>query len=198
MIRKASKLAVAAAAALCLPAAAQAGTQTTTSTATFNVVQQCAVTGARVEIGTYLTSQTWGDLGADIGYAPAAGGFVKGARGNQYANFGSILCTSGTPYTIKIIGTGSGNNYINFQMNGKTYFLSPWASKIGNNTVPEASTTFATMGRNLATMTFGSSGTGLQQPILGSVIFMQTAGIGLSDPLQAGQYVDPLTYTLTF
>ena len=52
MIRKASKLALAAAAALCLPAAAQAGTSTDTKTASFTVLNQCSITGANIDLGT--------------------------------------------------------------------------------------------------------------------------------------------------
>lgn len=199
MIPKASKLALAAAtAALCLPAAAQAGTETTTSTASFNVVQQCAVTGAIVNIGTYLTSQTWLDLANETGYRVATGGqVVKGSRGTQWANYGSILCTSGTAYTIKM--TGNVQGWITFNMNNKTYYLFPWANKIGNSTVPDGAPLIYTGGgKNLGSMTFGSTGTGVQQPILGSVIFQQTADVSFNDPLKAGQYVDPLTYTLTF
>lgn len=198
MIRKASKLALAAAtAALCLPAAAQAGTETTTSTASFNVVQQCAVTGATVVVGTYLTSQTWLDLGKDVGYKTATGTFVAGTKGNQYANYGSVLCTSGTYFTIKI--TGKNSPFISFDMNNKTYILSAWASKIGNVAIPDgAPLAYPGAGKNLGSSTFGTNGTGVPQPILGSVIFTETALVSLSDPLLAGQYVDPLTYTLTF
>ncbi|MGE8141405.1 hypothetical protein ACQKOE_05465 [Novosphingobium sp. NPDC080210] len=197
MIHKASKLALAAAAALCLPAAAQAGTSTTTSTASFNVVQQCAVTGATVVVGTYIAGQTWLDLGKDIGYTTAPGAFTKGTKGNQYANFGSILCTNGTLYTINIKGSG-GLGYINFNMNNKTYVLAPFVSKIGNFTISDASASYPTMGNNVANNSIGSIGTGLQQPILGSVIFMQTVDTFFTDTLPAGKYVDPLTYTLTF
>ena len=36
------------------------------------------------------------------------------------------------------------------------------------------------------------------QAVLNVIIFTETALVSLSDPLLAGQYVDPLTYTLTF
>ena len=197
MIRQASKLTLAAAAALALPTTAQAGTETTTSTASFNVVQQCAVTGATVNIGTYIAGQTWLDLGKETGYGPSGVPFVPGTRGKQWANFGSILCTPGTYFTIRL--SGNVNGCITFIMNNKTYYLSAWANKIGTVTVPDGvPSVYPGGGKNMGSMTFGTNGTGVAQPILGSVILQESAGSRFSDPLLAGQYVDPLTYTLTF
>jgi len=50
-----------------LPGAAQAGTATDTKTAAFDVINQCSVTGATINLGTYRTNQTWGDVAAVLG-----------------------------------------------------------------------------------------------------------------------------------
>lgn len=198
MIRRVSRLALAAAAALALPAAAQAGTATTTSTASFNVAQQCAVTGATIVVGTYTTNQTWMDIAKEIGYEPHTyGTLIKGTRGTQYVNYGSILCSSGTPYTIAIRGNYLG--YVSFVMNGKRYHLAPWVKKIGNEIIPDyVPSVYPGLGMDPATMPVSATGTGVQQPIVGSFMYIQDPTVSLSDPLLPGKYVDPLTYTLTF
>lgn len=57
MIKNVSKVAIVAAALVALPGIAQAGTATATATgtATLTVINQCTVTGANVNLGSYMT-----------------------------------------------------------------------------------------------------------------------------------------------
>lgn len=75
MIKNVSKVAIVAAALVALPGMAQAGTATATGTATLTVINQCTVTGATVNLGSYTTSNTWANVGIDADDSPTDGMF---------------------------------------------------------------------------------------------------------------------------
>ena len=190
-----------AAAALAFPAAAQAGTSTTTSTASFAVADQCTVTGATVNLGTFRADQTWGDVGNAVG-ANRDGVPLNRNAGTAYLTFGSVTCSAGLPYTLVVRGdwldVGS-----RFFVNGEVAFFTPFVKKLGSADVPDSrSTPYNGMGTQFGTNIAGV-GTGTPQAIVGSMIaeFSQIPNSGAvqATPLgQSGQHATPFTYTLTF
>ena len=84
-----------AAALLATPGLAHAGTSTATGSASMNVLNQCSVTGANVNLGTFTTNNTWADVGSQLGYWGEAM-YSYGSQGASYANFGSVTCDAGT------------------------------------------------------------------------------------------------------
>lgn len=101
-----SSKSLAAAGALCLaslPGIALAGTATSTGTVTFDVVDQCTVTGATINLGTYNSSSTIADLAADLGDWQSS--YTPGIRGQAYLNCGTVNCSSAVLYTLSIKGT---------------------------------------------------------------------------------------------
>jgi len=198
MKRKIALSALATAAALSLPAAAQAGASTTTSTASFNVVQQCAISGKIVDLGTYTVAQTWLDVALDLGYQPDTGGFVAGQKGNLYADYGSVLCTNGTPYSL-VVQASSGRGVARFTLAGKTTEMYMFIKQIGNSTLPDATAYWPNLGQGSASVgSIGTTGTGSAQVIKGSFMVMQSDASHFLQRMVAGRHVDPLTYTLTF
>ena len=125
MIHKASKLALAAAAALCLPAAAQAGTSTDTKAANFTVLNQCSITGANIDLGTFTAQQTWGDLGASIGHLNlGTNAYTPGSRGGASMKLGSVNCDWDVLYTLYIQGSSNdpqANKAIQLTVGGKPH-----------------------------------------------------------------------------
>jgi len=110
MIKHVSKFALAATALVALPGAAQAGTSTDTGAASMTVINQCSVTGANVNLGTYTTNQTWDDIGKVLGRNYGDTGYSPGTLGQEYVNFGSVTCDTATPYTLYINGSFLGQS----------------------------------------------------------------------------------------
>lgn len=205
MIHKASKLALAAAAALWLPAAAQAGATTANAQASFNVDRQCSVSGATLDLGSYRTFNNWQDVANVLGYFSSV--YIAGSKGSQYLNYGSINCTSGTPWAVRIIGTNGG-----LSSNGVTYYMttpsgtkfirmSMWVKKVGNIVYPDVLPSHNGLGDSPQTANrIVGTGTGVNQNIIGSVAlgFGGTGSVLATDSLTQGRYVDNLEYTLTF
>jgi hypothetical protein len=117
-------------AALCLPAAAQAGTSTTTSTASFAVADQCTVTGATVNLGTFRADQTWGDVGNAVG-ANRDGLVLNRNAGVAYLTFGSVTCSNGVPYTLVARGNKFSGMNMTFTVNGYEARFSPFIKTLG-------------------------------------------------------------------
>ncbi|MGE8141406.1 hypothetical protein ACQKOE_05470 [Novosphingobium sp. NPDC080210] len=203
MISKASKLTLAAAAALCLPAAAQAGTSTDTKTASFTVVNQCSITGATIDLGTYTTQQTWGDLAATIGHLNIAGSvYTAGSRGEALMKIGSITCDNNVPYGFDIRGSSNdiqADKAIELTINGKTGRILIYAKKLGAAVISDEF--IPGRGASLGWDFFYGSGTGSAQDIQGSVLLYSTDSTTaqLSDKFGTpGTYADTLTYVLNF
>jgi len=204
MKRKIALSALATAAALCLPAAAQAGTSTTTSTASFAVADQCTVTGATVNLGTFRADQTWGDVGNAVG-ANRDGLVLNRNAGVAYLTFGSVTCSNGVPYTLVARGNKFSGMNMTFTVNGYEARFSPFIKTLGGVVVPDSRTgTYAQHGRLFGDNISGV-GTGVAQPMVGSMIaeFTQTVNPGNAaqqdTPLGvAGQHVSPIDFTLTF
>ena len=203
MIRHASKLALAAAAALCLPAAAQAGTSTTTSTANFAVVNQCSVSGANIDLGTYTTQQTWGDLAATIGHLNITGNvYTAGSRGDALMKIGSVTCDNNVLYGFNILGSsndGEAANAIELTINGKTGRILIYAKKLGTDVLSDE--LIPGRGASLGWDQVYGFGTGSTQDIQGSVLLYSTNNTTaqLTDKFGTpGTYVDTLTYILNF
>lgn len=204
MIHKASKLALAAAAALCLPAAAQAGATTANAQASFNVDTQCSLRGATLELGSYRTFNNWQDVANSLGYFSSV--YIAGPKGSEYLNYGSINCTSGTPWGLTIIGKNGGlSNYgITYYMTkpfGKFIRMSLWVKRVGNIVYSDALPSHNGLGGSPQTANrIVGTGTGVNQDIIGSVAvgFGGTDSVLPTDSLTQGRYIDNLEYTLTF
>lgn len=208
MIHKASKLALVAAVALCLPAAAQAGTSTTTSTANFQVLNQCSITGATLDLGTFTTQNTWGDVAAATGRVDTSLNLTQGSRGLSYLNMGTLTCDLNTLYDVNITGSSTGSGYSNgavkLAIGGKTGKFLLFVNKIGNMVVTDEAPTAPGAGTSIGWWGLGYfNASGVPQPIVGSAALI--TGLGepgeaqLTDKLNvAGSYSDTLTYTLNF
>ncbi|MFM2300698.1 MAG: hypothetical protein RLZZ84_434 [Pseudomonadota bacterium] len=207
MLTSIGKHAAAALALAALPGVAHAGTATATGSASFGVGSQCSVTGASVNLGSFLTTDTWGTVGAALGQFSST--FTAGSRGTEYLNFGSVTCDTGVPYTLGISGTAasptfpSGTGGINLTVNGKTMILVHSVKKLGANTIGDSNFALPGIGRQLISgVTVSGTGTGAAQAVLGNAFlgasFSGTSAL-LTDALTiTGAYTDTLTYTLTF
>ena len=204
MFKKLNKIAlVAAAAVFALPGVANAGTATATGTASLTVVNQCSVTGATVNLGTFLASSTWASVAAELGHNKGGGVIVTGTRGTEYLTWGSVTCDNGMAYTLSIAGTsGRLGGAIKMIVGGKEAVLTPHVKKIG----AIVQTDDAWSGTGFGAFVGGSgrppatgTGTGTAQAIVGAVQFHQSTSIAtLTDALTVGVYSDTLTYTLNF
>lgn len=194
-----TKIALAAGVIAALPSAAQAGTSTATGTATLTVMNQCTVTGSTLNLGTYTTTQTWGDVAATTGYIDLYGHFQVGTRGLEYLNFGSVTCDAGVPYTLTIMGS---NRNIQMTHNGKNSTFVPLIKKLGGVSVADNDPDFIGAGANVANDVLSGTGTGGAQALLGSVALysiLNSTTAYLTDQFGvAGVSTDTLTYTLTF
>lgn len=194
---------------IALPSLAHAGTSTTNGTATFNVTSQCSVTGATVNLGTYRSDQTWWDLPGHLGwylagYQPGLSGqgINPGSRGFEYANFGSVTCGAGTPYSLIIKGTGT-QNRARLNVNGKVAAFLPAIKRLGGVVVPDnLAPNYAGSGHQMAFGPLSGVGTGATQALIGNIVIDFAASestVLVSDKMGApGTFTDPLTYTLTF
>lgn len=202
MFKNVSKLAIAAAAIVALPGVAQAGTATATGTAVLNVINQCTVTGATVNLGTYTAAQTWSQVGAALGSFNGTA-YTAGSQGQEYLNFGSVTCDNGTPYTLTIKGTATGvPGAIKITHNGKTATFLPGIKKLAGNTVADTAANLGGTGAQVGTAQLAGTGTGAAQTLFGNVTlsFSATGTTALpTDALGvAGSASDTLTYTLNF
>lgn len=193
------------------PGIANAGTSTATGSANFNVVNQCSISGATVNLGTYTANNTVADVGADLGQYGEDDQFRIGNRGTDYATWGSVTCDAGTPYTLTILGSNPdsyGFGTIQFKWKNaaaqdNALMLHVLVKKIGNNVVPDSFAPWAGGGAivNLAHLLGPAAGvgTGSPQEIRGSAIYDWSSSLGpSSEPLVPGTYTDTLTYTLNF
>lgn len=197
-----TKLALASA-LIALPGVAHAGTSTASGTATLTVINQCSVTGATVNLGTFTATNTWANIAAVLGRSDSAANYTAGSAGQEYLNFGSITCDSGAPYTLTIKGTATGAaGAIKLTHNGKVATFMPGIKKLGGTTVADSNATFAGAGNQVWQTGLAGTGTGSAQSLLGNVTlsFSATGTTALAtDTLGvAGTATDTLTYTLTF
>lgn len=201
MFKNITKFAVAAAAVVALPGMAQAGTATASGTASMNVTNQCSVTGGNVDLGTYKPSLTWSHVLEQNSGWNAYGTFWLGSRGLEYANFGSVTCGNGVPYTLTIWGTSAGAKVIRLVVAGKTAYLAPFIKKVGATTAPDTGFAPGAGSAVYSANSLSATGTGAQQVLLGSTLLDLSPSLGLlgTDQLSvSGTYTDTLTYTLNF
>lgn len=196
MLRNGS-IAALAAAFIALPGTAHAATATATGTAALSVINQCEVTGATVNLGTYKTTDTWGTVAAALGSFTGID-FTAGSLGHLYLNYGSVTCDAGIPYTLKVEGTGA-DGMLGITVNGKRAVLEPHVKQLGQVTLPDQFFDGAGPVLNAGRPHVGD---GVPQAILGSALIWTDHGTAtalLTDTLGvAGTYTDALTYTLDF
>lgn len=186
-----------------LPGAANAATLTTTTIVTLNVTDQCSLTGADVNLGTYSVNQKWSDVAALLGSYSAASGFIPGSLGFDYLNLGSVTCVNNVPYTLKISGSGATNERLQIVIGGKVAAFSIYVKKLGGVTVADNNAAVAPGAGTLVNIGgVTGTGTGVKQDVLGNVVQMVGSAnttAALTDVLGvAGTYTDTLKYTLTF
>lgn len=198
-----SKLAIAAAAVVALPGMAQAGTATASGASTLTVTNQCSIAGANVNLGTFTTNDTWAAVAALNGEL-AGSVYIAGSRGNQYANFGTITCDNGIPYTFTISGTsGYMQGDVRMPYNGGGMEMSTAIKKIGSTTMADTFATMSgagTLGWPGAFPAAAATGTGAPQAVLGGIyLYSGNGGFPFSSKLSAtGTFSGTLTYTLNF
>lgn len=186
-----------------LPGVAHAGTSTATGTATLTVINECTVTGATVNLGTFTSANTWGDIAAALGRSDSGSDYTAGSNGQEYLNFGSITCDSGAPYTLTIKGTATGDaGAIKLTHNGKAATFMPGIKKLGGNLVADSNATFAGAGVQVWQTPVAGTGTGTAQALLGNVTLSfagaDTTALATDTLGAAGTASDTLTYTLNF
>lgn len=202
MIKKVSKIVLVAGALFALPGIAQAGTATATGTATLTVINQCTVTGANVDLGTYMSGSTWSIVGTALGSYDGTT-FTASAQGAEYLDFGSVTCDAGAPYTLSIKGTATDTpGAIKLTQGGKVATFLPGIKSIGGVRVADASGTLVGTGAQVWANPVSGTGTGSPQSLRGNVTlsFVATGTTALpTDTLgAAGTVSDTLTYTLNF
>ncbi|MEN9683174.1 MAG: hypothetical protein RLZZ427_925 [Pseudomonadota bacterium] len=186
-----------------LPAAAHAaGSSSGSGTAALTVGDRCEISGNTVDFGTFLTTQTWGDVARQLGQWDGQSSYIQGTRGGEYLDFGSITCPALTDYTLNFVGD-QGNLGAAFAMNGKLAQFRFSVKSIGG--VPLADSPFASVyfpgaGRLVGNDLIPGTGTGAPQRIRGAAHYLNYAitTTSLTDPLTQGTYSHPLTYYLTF
>lgn len=196
-----AKFALAAGALVALPGMAQAGTSTASGTASINVLNQCSVAGATVNLGTYSANQTWGDVGAALGKLDLMYNFNPGSLGSEYLNFGSVTCDAGTPYTLTIDGS-YGYGAIVLQHNGKRGRFWMAVKKLGNTVMADNWNSGG--GHVFQGDVLNGVGTGSAQSLVGNVFMHNTSTVFWDAPDDsdtlgvAGVSTDTLNYTLNF
>jgi hypothetical protein len=193
--------------AAALPGIAHAAeTSNGSGTAVLAVNAQCVVEGANVDLGTFTTTQTWGDVAAVLGRDPGLGDFIPGSRGTDYLNLGSITCTDGVQYELGISGSGSGDPLANevqggikLVINGTSRFFELGIKRIGTQVLRDAYDNQPGFGYTLIEgNTAPGIGTGVPQELRGSAV-LNTYLSSPTEPIgQAGTFSDSLVYTLTF
>lgn len=203
MARYFSKLALAATALAAIPGAAHAGTSTDNKTASFSVINQCTVTGANVNIGTFRVSDTWANVMAAHSYFDAATGtFVTGSNGLEAVNFGSVTCDNDTPYLLFVYGDSRPNYALDLAVNGKTMNIFPMLTKVGGTVVPD--TYWVDPGMGLpGGEGYDGVGNGTSQALQGYLLFYPQLDPGANatptDQMGAtGTYADTISYELRF
>ncbi|MEN9683173.1 MAG: hypothetical protein RLZZ427_924 [Pseudomonadota bacterium] len=208
LLSKFSTTAAAAALALAaLPQAAHAaGSSAGSGAAALTVEGECSLKGATVDLGTYTTNQTWGDVGAILGLADQASdtSYRVGALGTQYLELGTFYCPDTQFSGFNVVGSGVVTNtqgVVPIVMNGKLMNIVLFVKKVGQTTVEGFQIPFfAGAGVVMQPGIYAySNSDGSPQKVLGSAL-VHTRGstAALTDKLTAGTYTDKLTYTLLF
>lgn len=190
--------------AFCAAPVVHAGTAEITTNATFQVIDVCSVQGRTVYLGTYSTQQTWGDVGRDLGYYDGINsyfdgvyqlaGFNPGGKGYDYAEWGSVLCTKGVPYTLTMAGTAG--SYIRFPGNGYDVLFMPMVKSVNGQVLSDSSAQWPGQGRAVNLSGVNIDGTGDEQVFRGGAYMFHYADLG--ERLTPGVKVDTLTYNLNF
>lgn len=184
-----------------VPVTAQAGTTTAVSNVAVELAAQCTVTGATVNMGTYRSTQTWGDVASVLG-SYGENGAVEGSAGMEALEFGSVNCSAGAPYTLVVTGNDTNNSY--FMVNEQFIFMIPMFKSLGGTPLPDANTSqFGGFGTR-ASFPISHVGTGAPQVLRGTMLIgiEETGALGTVHPQQQigtiEQLSTPLSYVLTF
>jgi hypothetical protein len=201
----------AAIAAMVIPTTAMAaGSSGGTGGSAMTVNNVCEIKGNTVDLGTYLTSQTWGDVASQVGWWDnSTTPYTKGSRGVDYLDFGAVTCSALASYKVFFAGTGYGGYSVQIPMNGKVTQFYIAVKSLGGVSLSDGPTFAALfpgagriMGSADAPTGVTGTGTGAEQRIRGAVIQSRSLGYGtttlFTDKLTKGGYTDTLSYTLTF
>ncbi|MEN9683176.1 MAG: hypothetical protein RLZZ427_927 [Pseudomonadota bacterium] len=200
-----------AAATAALPGSAYAaGSSTGSGQAALTVGAECAVTGGNVDLGTFTTDQTWGDVDATLGYVASDGTtYHPGLRGVAYADFGSVTCDKDVDYTLTISGeafrTLAGG--VRVVINGTAAEMFIAIKEVGGNVLADdngnRSFSAPNAGQVLGTRTDNSiaaKGTGSEQRVKGSLIRYDALGVARQNDVlgEVGSFSGKIDYTLYF
>jgi hypothetical protein len=205
--RKITAFAAAALALAALPQTAlAAGQNTANGNAALQVTNLCTLSGTSIDLGTYSTNQTWGDVGASLGLANEAvdTSYRVGTRGTQYLELGTVSCPATVLSAFNVLGTGAVQNTpgtVPIAMNGKVMNILLFVKKFGTTDINDFPGGFyAGAGEAMVTNFFAlSTSDGSPQKVLGSaLVFTRSSTAALTDKLTAGTYSSQLSYTLNF
>ncbi|MEN9683178.1 MAG: hypothetical protein RLZZ427_929 [Pseudomonadota bacterium] len=202
-------LAAALIATAALPSMAHAaGSSSGSGQAALTVGDQCVVEGANVDLGTFTTTQTWGDVDATLGFVETDGTtYHAGTRGVAYADFGSVTCDKDVEYTLQIAGTGFEivGNGLRLVVSGRPAEFVVAIKEIGGNVVADSSARrfVAPNAGQVLLDSISATGTGAKQHFKGSLIRIDTEGLGSGvrqDTVlgEVGSFSGKINYTLTF
>ena len=168
MIKNVSAFAIFAAAAVALPGIAQAGSASDVGSAVFTVINKCEVDGTDVHLGTFTASQTWDQVGAELGLYDGTK-FTAGSQGLSYLSFGSVTCDKDTNYKLTIKGSGTGGT-IKISHNGKVAAFLPAVKKLAGVDVADSTPAYVGTGAQVWTSALAGVGTGALQELQGNVM----------------------------
>ncbi|MEN9683172.1 MAG: hypothetical protein RLZZ427_923 [Pseudomonadota bacterium] len=206
MLKYSAKCTAVALALVMLPGVANAaGSSAGSGTAALIVGDQCSLTGATVDLGTFTTSQKWSDVSDSLGLLDSFNVYKVGSRGQEYLNFGTVTCPATVNYTLNIKGSGVGfaTSAIKLVVGSQTVGLIHAIKRLGNSAkaVTDTNNLLPGVGAVLVGGSLSGTGTGTPQSLFGSatVTMANSPGLVLSTALgTATQASDSLAYTLTF
>ncbi len=201
MIKNFINLSIAVVAVAALPSVAQAGTATASGTATINVENQCTVAAKNIDLGTFSISDTWSNVGRQIGSLDNATLYFRaGSKGLEYVDYGTINCTAGTIFQISIKGTGP-NGFVALKLGGNTGYLAPHLKAFDGKPVLDSPDAPTTGGVRVHLSSFLNKANGANQTLHGHMPMLYNGSLFLAPSEKlgvAGSFSDTLTYSFYF
>ena len=200
MIKNFINLSIAVVAVAALPSVAQAGTATASGTATINVENQCTVAAKNIDLGTFSISDTWSNVGRQIGSLDNATLYFRaGSKGLEYVDYGTINCSAGTIFQLSIKGTGP-NGTVKLKIGPATGLFAPFLKTFDGEAVLDGFDAPAGGGVRIHMSTFLQKANGSNQTLHGHMptLFNGDLPIPTEKLVEGGTFTDTLTYKYYF
>ena len=161
--------------------------------ATFTVLKNCSVTGATVDLGTYLSTDTVQDVARNLGYQTEQNAeVIPGALAPGAFTYGEVSCHEGTPYTLGITGTEPASGDLRIDLEKGAIYLQLLVKQVGSIVVPDVNGRSNGFGQFANPHWNGGRGIGVigngrTQPILGNPIPVLNQSVADSSYLRADE-----------